>query len=69
MLRPRTEDGCIQYDLHQYNEHPAHFMLFENCASRELRQTHMNAPHLAACMAATEGTAEKFTLYEMTKIA
>ena len=26
----RSEDGCVQYDLHQDNENPAHFMFYEN---------------------------------------
>ena len=65
----RAEDGCIQYDLHQDNEDPAHFMFFENWESRDLWQTHMNAPHLAAYVAATDGAVEKFTLNEMTKVA
>lgn len=64
----RAEDGCIQYDLHQDNENPAHFMFFENWVSRELWQNHMAAPHLAAYMAATEGAVEDFTLNEMTKV-
>ncbi len=64
----RAEEGCIQYDLHQDNENPAHFMFYENWTSRELWQTHMNAPHLAAYMAATEGAVENFTLNEMTVI-
>ncbi len=62
----RNEPGCIQYDLHQDNENPAHFMFFENWQSRELWQTHMNAPHLAAYMAATDGKVEEFILNEMT---
>ncbi len=64
----RAEDGCIQYDLHQDNENPAHFMFFENWVSRELWQNHMAAPHLAAYMAATEGAVDDFTLNEMTKV-
>ncbi|MFY0614622.1 MAG: antibiotic biosynthesis monooxygenase [Hyphomicrobiaceae bacterium] len=62
----RAEQGCIQYDLHLDNENPAHFMFYENWENRELWQTHMNAPHLAAYMAATEGAVEDFTLNEMT---
>ena len=62
----RNEPGCIQYDLHQDNENPAHFMFYENWQSRELWQTHMNAPHLAAYMAATDGKVEEFILNEMT---
>lgn len=62
----RAENGCVQYDLHQNNDNPAHFMFYENWETRELWQTHMSAPHLAAYMAATEGAVESFTLYEMT---
>ena len=64
----RAENGCIQYDLHQDNENPAHFLFYENWESRELWQTHMNAPHLAAYMSATEGAVELFTLNEMTVV-
>ena len=65
----RAEAGCMQYDLHQDNENPAYFMFYENWESRELWQTHMNAPHLAAYMEATAGAVEKFWLHEMTHIA
>ena len=65
----RGEEGCIQYDLHRDNENPAHFMFFESWESRELWQTHMNAPHLAAYMAATEGAVTEFVLNEMTHIS
>ena len=64
----RGEDGCVQYDLHQDNEHPAHFMFFENWDSRELWQAHMNSRHLQDFLAATEGAVADFTLHEMTHI-
>lgn len=64
----RAEEGCLNYDLHQDNDNPAHFMFYENWESRELWQTHMNAPHLAAYMEATEGAVAEFTLNEMTVI-
>ena len=64
----RAEEGCINYDLHQDNDNPAHFVFYENWESRELWQTHMNAPHLAAYMEATEGAVAEFTLNEMTVI-
>jgi len=64
----RVETGCIQYDLHRDNTNPAHFLFFESWESRELWQTHMNAPHLAAYMQATEGAVVEFTLNEMTQI-
>ena len=65
----RAEKGCINYDLHRDNSDPAHFMFYENWESRELWQIHMNAPHLAAYMKATDGAVTQFTLNEMTVIA
>ncbi|QIA63826.1 antibiotic biosynthesis monooxygenase [Vibrio astriarenae] len=65
----RAEEGCINYDLHQDNENPAHFMFYENWTSRELWQQHMGNQHLAEYMAATEGAVEEFILNEMTHIA
>lgn len=65
----RAEAGCLQYDLHQDTDTPQHFMFFENWESRALWQKHMNAPHLAAYMAATEGSVDRFVLHEMTQIA
>ena len=64
----RNEEGCINYDLHQDNENPAHFLFHENWESRELWQIHMNAPHLVAYMEATEGAVAEFTLNEVSRI-
>jgi len=64
----RAETGCINYDLHQDNENPAHFMFYENWQSRELWQTHMANQHLKDYMTATEGAVTEFTLNEMTLI-
>ena len=64
----RKEEGCLPYDLHHENEDPNHFMFYENWTSRELWQKHMNAPHLAAYMEATEGAVADFTLCELTHI-
>ena len=65
----RAEEGCSQYDLHQDNENPAHFLFYENWESRELWQTHMSAQHLRDYLSATEGAVEVFTLHEMTRLA
>ncbi len=65
----RAEEGCVQYDLHQDNDNPAHFLFFENGESRDLWQTHMGAQHLQDYLAATDGAIEEFTLDEMTRIA
>lgn len=63
-----AEKGCLQYDLHQDNEHPTHFMFYENWESRELWQAHMNAPHLAAYKLATEGAVAELTIHELTPL-
>jgi quinol monooxygenase YgiN len=65
----RAEEGCNQYDLHQDNDNPAHFMFYENWVSRELWQAHMGAQHLQDYMAATDGAVDEFMLNEMTVIA
>jgi quinol monooxygenase YgiN len=65
----RAEEGCINYDLHQDKENPAHFLFYENWESRELWQKHMGNQHLQDYMAATEGAVEEFILNEMTQIA
>lgn len=64
----RAEAGCVQYDLHQDNENPAHFLFFENWESRELWQDHMGSAHLAAYKAAAGDALEGITIYEMTRI-
>ncbi len=64
-----AEAGCINYDLHQDNENPAHFLFYENWESRELWQTHMNNKHLKDYLTATDGAVENFTLHEMSQIA
>lgn len=63
----RKEEGCLQYDLHQDNEHSEVFV-YENWQSRELWQVHMNNDHLKAYMAETEGAVISFTLNEMKVI-
>ncbi|MBR9728547.1 putative quinol monooxygenase [Shewanella intestini] len=65
----RAEEGCINYDLHQDHENPAHFMFFENWQSRDLWQVHMNNQHLADYVAATQDAVESFIVNEMTHIA
>ena len=69
-LRPPTleEEGCIQYDLHQDNEDPAHFLYYENWANRELWLAHMEQAHIAAFKEATEGAVASVALYEMSEV-
>lgn len=65
----RAEAGCLQYDLHQDNENPAHFTFFERWASRELLQTHIASAHFKNYIKASDGAVVDFTVNELTKIA
>lgn len=65
----RAEEGCINYNLHQDNQNPTHFVFYENWTTRELWQTHMNNKHLGEYVEATKGSVTSFTLNEMTQIA
>lgn len=65
----RAEEGCVQYDMHQDNQNPAHFLFFEIWESRALWQIHMAAQPLKDYLAATEGAIEDFTLNELTHVA
>ena len=64
----RLEQGCINYDLHQDNDNPAHFMFYENWQTRELWQAHMSNERLKAFVSATEGAVDEFIVNEMTVI-
>lgn len=64
----RNEVGCVNYDLHQDNDNPAHFLFYENWESRDLWQAHMNNQHLLDYMDATEGAVAEFVISEMTPV-
>lgn len=64
-----AEEGCINYDLHQDNENPAHFLFYENWESKKHLEAHLNNRHLQDYLAATEGAVEEFSINEMTRIA
>lgn len=45
------EKGCINYDLHQSNEAPAHFMFYENWKTQEDLDQHLAKPYIQAFLA------------------
>ena len=63
-----AEVGCLQYDLHQDNDNPEHFMFMENWASRDAWRNHMDAPHLQTYLAKVEGAVESFVIHEMSQV-
>src|ERR1700674_3544699 len=52
LLEPtRQEEGCIQYDPHELNDKPGHFIFYENWASQEALDAHLKSPHIALAFA------------------
>ncbi|MFT6928514.1 MAG: quinol monooxygenase YgiN [Psychromonas sp.] len=64
-----AEAGCVNYDLHQDNENPAHFVFYEKWETRDLWQAHMDGKHLQDFVSNTKGALDLFTVNEMTKIS
>ncbi|MBK5254249.1 MAG: antibiotic biosynthesis monooxygenase [Peptostreptococcaceae bacterium] len=64
----RTEEGNINYNLHQDNNDPNIFILYENWENRELWQNHMNNNHMVNYANATEDATVEWTLHELTKL-
>ena len=42
----RSDEGCLNYDLHQAIDDPAVFVFYENWQSREHLDRHSATPHL-----------------------
>lgn len=65
----RAEEGCINYDLHQDNSDPAHFVLYENWESREVWEVHKGGAHLRQYMEATSGKIDEYSFIDLTHVA
>ncbi len=63
-----NDEGCINYNLHQDNDAPALFVVYENWESAELLQRHIDSAHFQAYGAAVDGAVEEFTVNTMTQI-
>jgi quinol monooxygenase YgiN len=44
----RREQGCLNYDLHQSTADPAHFLFYENWASKADLDRHAQSAHIQA---------------------
>ena len=65
----RAEEGCVNYDLHQDNNDPAHFLFYENWASSESFRAHEKSAHLNTFLKDMDGALSAFSISQMTKIA
>ncbi len=64
----RNEDGCLRYDLHRDETRADRFFFYETWADRARWEQHMNAPHIAAYLAATEGAVNTFEVSRMRRV-
>ena len=69
LVRPtRTEEGCINYDLHQSLDHKGQFRFYENWTSKELLERHLESAHVKRFIAKAEkllAEPPEITLWEM----
>ncbi len=70
MIAPtRSEQGCMEYRLHQDNEDPAVFIFYEKWENLACLERHMNTPHFQAYVAAVGDKIAEKAVYKMTEIA
>ncbi|HPS54551.1 MAG TPA: putative quinol monooxygenase [Sedimentisphaerales bacterium] len=46
----RSEEGCVQYNLHQSKDDPSLFMFYENWINQEALDDHIQTVHLQALL-------------------
>lgn len=46
----RSEDGCVQYNLHQSKDDPSMFMFYENWLNQQALDEHIQTMHLQALL-------------------
>lgn len=70
MIEPtRTEEGCIEYRLHQDNDDPKVFIFFEMWENLACLERHMATPHFSSYIYAVEGKIAEKSVYKMTRLA
>jgi len=69
LLSPtRSEDGCINYDLHRSIENSAVFIFHENWKSKSHLDAHLQSQHLTSCMDNINLMIEKLEVYQLEVI-
>ena len=69
LLSPtRSEDGCINYDLHRSIENSAVFIFHENWKSKSHLDAHLQSQHLTSCMDNINLMIEKLEVYQLEAI-
>ena len=55
----RSDEGCIDYHLHQGSDDPTIFIFYENWLNREFLERHSATPHVRQFRAKAAGLLEK----------
>lgn len=63
-----SEEGCLNYDLHQDNENPDRFFFYENWTTRAHWLAHNESQHIAAHKKATEKMIAEVVIHELSPI-
>jgi quinol monooxygenase YgiN len=64
----RSEEGCIEYRLHQDNEDPAVFIFCENWESEACLARHLESAHFKNYVSAIDGMLKEKNVRRMTMI-
>jgi quinol monooxygenase YgiN len=64
----RTEEGCVNYDLHQDNNDANVFLMYENWKDTHALAQHAASAHYVAFQTAAEGTIAELVLNKMTLV-
>ena len=64
----RSEEGCLQYDLHKSCEDPNVFMFVENWKDKASFDAHMKSKHLNDFLKNNEYALADLQIYQLEKI-
>ena len=64
----RSEDGCIEYRLHQDHDDPAVFIFYENWANESSLARHIESEHFKIYASAVDGMLEEKNVHRLTMI-
>ena len=64
----QTDQGCIQYTLHQDNANPNGFIFYEIWENNEALQQHVQSSHFQHYVKVSEGMVDEFVITEMTAL-
>ena len=64
----RSENGCVNYDLHRSIENPAIYIFHENWKSKSHLDAHLQSQHLTSCMDNIKHMIEGLEVYQLEVI-